>query len=99
MFIWILVVVVVAVFCVYSWAELGERMKGRNLWMVLGWSAAALIAWQVALEALRLNQMLSFMLLLLVLVAGYYQLQRSNPKPAQLHKKSHPKKNRPRKLR
>ncbi len=99
MFIWILVVVVLAVFWVYNWAELGGRMKGRNLWMVLGWSAVSLIVWQVSLETLKLNQMLSFMFLLLVLMVGYYQLKISNPKLAPLHKKSHPKKKRSRKHR
>ncbi|MEH6823520.1 MAG: hypothetical protein V7629_06385 [Motiliproteus sp.] len=81
MFIWILVVVVLAAFCVYNWAELGQRMRGRNLWTVFAGSAAALTAWQIALEALRLNQILSFMVLLLILVVGYYQLQRNNPMP------------------
>lgn len=96
MFIWVLVIVVLAVFWVYNWAELGARFQGRNLWLVLGWSAGALATWQVALETLRLQQMLAFLLFLLVLVAGYYQLQRANPKPklAHLHKKSHPKKSR-----
>ncbi len=89
MFIWVLVIVVLAVFWVYNWAELGARMQGRNLWLVLGWSIAALLSWQVALEALRLQQLLAFLLFLLVLVAGYYQLHSVNPKPksAHLHKK------------
>ncbi len=90
MFIWILVIVILAAFCVFHWAELGQRMRGRNLLAVLGWSATALIAWQVSLEALRFNQILSFFVLLLVLVIGYYQLQRSNPTPKRLAMKFRP---------
>ncbi|MEH6625274.1 MAG: hypothetical protein V7739_02435 [Motiliproteus sp.] len=99
MFIWILVMVVLAAFCVYNWAALGQRMKGRNLWAVLAWSAAALVAWQTALETMRLNQILSFMVLLLVLLLGYYQLRRSNPMPKRtaLPKKNHSKRKRPKK--
>jgi ABC-type Fe3+ transport system permease subunit len=99
MFIWILVVIVLMVFVAYSWAALGARMKGGNLWMLLGWSAAALIAWQVTLNTLRLNPLLSFILFLLVLAAGYYQLRTRNPSIEPPHKKAHPNKYRPKKLR
>ncbi|OMH36165.1 hypothetical protein [Motiliproteus sp. MSK22-1] len=80
MFIWILVVVILVAFCVFNWAELGQRMHGRNLWMVLAWSAAALTTWQISLEILGLNQILSFFILLLTLVLGYYHLHKINPK-------------------
>ena len=83
MFIWIVVVVVLVAFWVYNWAELGARLKGRNFWLLLGWSIAALLAWQVALETLRLNTIVSFFILLLLLIAGYYHLQRKNPKTKQ----------------
>jgi hypothetical protein len=101
MFIWIVVIVILTAFFVFSWAELGQRMKGRNLWTVLAWSAAALMGWQIALEALRLNQMLSFMVFMLILVLGYYQLQRKSPMPKRsaIQIKSNSKRNRHRKHR
>ena len=98
---WILVIVVLAAFCVFNWAEFGQRMKGRNLWMLLAWSTAALLAWQFSLQVLRLNQILSFIALMLILVAGYYQLHKNNPKvkrPA-MRVKAHSKKNRAKKRR
>jgi hypothetical protein len=101
MFIWILVIVVLAAFFVFNWAELGPRMRGRNLWVVLAWSATALMAWQIALEALRLNQVLSFMVFLLILIVGYYQLKRNNPMPKRsaMQIKSNSKRNRQKKHR
>ncbi|MFT6915063.1 MAG: Ca2+/Na+ antiporter [Motiliproteus sp.] len=99
MFIWILVVVVLTAFLVYSWAELGTHLKGRNLWLLLGWSVAALVAFQVALSTLGLSQLLCFIIFLLVLAAGHYQLRTSNPQIESPHKKSHPNKYRPKKLR
>jgi len=96
MFIWVLVIVVVVAFCVYNWAELGVRMQGRNLWLVLGWSAVAVVAWQLALETLRFPPMLALLVLFLVLFGGYYHLHRVNPRPklARAKKKSPPKKSR-----
>mgnify|MGYP003672049940 FL=1 len=101
MFIWIVVVVVLVAFWVYNWAELGGRLQGRNFWLLLGWSVAAPVAWQVAVDTLRLNAIVSFLILLLVLIAGYYQLRRNNPKPKQARrqKKDHVKTHRPKKQR
>ena len=81
MFIWILAVVMVVAFVVYSWAEMGQRLRGRQRWMLWLWPAAALIAWQAALQWLHWHQALALLPLLLLLVLGYLQLRRACPAP------------------